>query len=227
MATPYLLDNGHWSRYPQSLIDTFKLRLRQDALTGDLYWTEHPSVAKRFRGKKAGCVCNDAGNTSRKAKNSIAPEHWVIAVGVSGKRYKGHQIAFALTHGYCPEQIDHFDGNSLNNRIGNLVDQTAVLSDVERTAASRNLAKKRVPDRPGLSRGIYLTKTGRYRVRLRDPRLGRGPDGLRFKERYIGTFDTLEEAERARDEAYVTYRDPMINFIPPLRTNVEFPSLHI
>ena len=41
-------------------------------------------------------------------------------VKVDGQRYAVHRIVFYMTHGYCPEYIDHVDGNGLNNHPENL-----------------------------------------------------------------------------------------------------------
>lgn len=38
----------------------------------------------------------------------------------NGKDYKNHRIIFFLHNGYCPDCIDHIDGNPQNNRINNL-----------------------------------------------------------------------------------------------------------
>ena len=39
---------------------------------------------------------------------------------VDYKIYGEHQLVFMYHHGYIPEQIDHIDGNKLNNKIENL-----------------------------------------------------------------------------------------------------------
>lgn len=36
------------------------------------------------------------------------------------KKYFNHRIVFFLHHGYCPDYIDHIDGNRSNNKIENL-----------------------------------------------------------------------------------------------------------
>lgn len=39
---------------------------------------------------------------------------------LKGKKVRLHRVIFAIVHGYLPEQIDHIDGDSLNNKIENL-----------------------------------------------------------------------------------------------------------
>ena len=43
-----------------------------------------------------------------------------VFVKIDGQRYSAHRLIFFMAHGYCPEYIDHVDGNGLNNKIENL-----------------------------------------------------------------------------------------------------------
>ena len=43
---------------------------------------------------------------------------------VDGKYMLVHRIIFAIHNGYLPKSVDHADGNSLNNRPGNLREAT-------------------------------------------------------------------------------------------------------
>jgi len=72
---------------------------------GALFWKI--SSGKVKKGDKAGCVRGNRGYES---------------VGIDGKRYGTHQLVWILFNGLYEKslQIDHIDGNKLNNRIENL-----------------------------------------------------------------------------------------------------------
>lgn len=92
-------------------IELIKSMLRYDPATGDLYWTDVQT--KAFRGKKAGTL--DA--------------HGYINLSIKRKRYKAHRVAWLLTYGTWPNgEIDHIDGDKLNNRIENLREATSQLN---------------------------------------------------------------------------------------------------
>ena len=41
-------------------------------------------------------------------------------IKINGKLYSEHRLIFLYHYGYIPKEIDHIDGNSLNNDINNL-----------------------------------------------------------------------------------------------------------
>lgn len=47
-----------------------------------------------------------------------------IKIGVNGRHYKAHRIAWLLIHGYWPEEIDHINGDGYDNRLSNLREVT-------------------------------------------------------------------------------------------------------
>lgn len=74
---------------------------------GEIYW----KVSKTNRVK----VGDKAGSLSGSG---------YFQVHLNKKQIKLHQIIYSMHHGYIPKQIDHIDGNTLNNRIENLREAT-------------------------------------------------------------------------------------------------------
>lgn len=100
-------------------------------------------------------------------------------VRVDGRVYKAHRLAWFWTYGEWPKgQIDHIDGNPLNNRLGNL-------RDVSVSVNQQNMKRAKSNNKTGF--------------------LGVCPEGVRFKasitinrrQIYIGTFSTPELAHMA------------------------------
>ena len=111
--------------------DDVRSVLDYDPATGDMIWRERPvghfkdaSYQRRWNdrcaGKRAGCV-----------SGTIAYSR----INLSGNMYLVHRLVWLHVHGEWPsDQIDHIDGDRLNNRIGNL-------RAVTRTENARNSAR--------------------------------------------------------------------------------------
>jgi len=89
-------------------------RLHYNQETGDLTWK--PRVVnvptdktwnKKWAGKKAGTI----NNTGTKL---------YIRTALNNKRLYAHRIIFAMMFDSNPEEIDHINGNGLDNRLCNL-----------------------------------------------------------------------------------------------------------
>jgi hypothetical protein len=103
-----------------------------------------------------------------------------IRVRFDGKEYRAHRLIWELHFGEIPENmfIDHIDGNPKNNDINNLRLVTRQQNNANRS------------DKKGLPKGVSMYG-GKFRVRI--SYLG---------EAYsLGTFDTVEEAEKEYKEA--------------------------
>jgi hypothetical protein len=99
-------------------------------------------------------------------------------------RYKGKLVLMhRLILGFPPSKIDHRNGNGLDNRRENL----------RRATHSQNVRNgmKRSCNTSGYI-GVHFHKANRKWVAY---------VGLRYHVNYLGSFNTAEEAARARDEA--------------------------
>lgn len=133
---------------------------------GRLYWRENRGPRGRA-GDEAGWVyCSRLGL-----------QYWRIKV--DGKSYRAHRIIFLMHRGYLPDQIDHIDGNGLNNDIENLRAATSSQNNQNKGAPKNNTSG---------FKGVSLHKQTKKWVAT----ISHGG-----KLHYLGLFDTPEAAHQA------------------------------
>ena len=135
-------------------LEKAKSLVSYDPLTGSCVWKVSQGKAKA--GREAGMI--QAGYR----KLSIAYE-----------QIKLHRLVWFMSYGVWPSgQIDHIDGNKLNNRLSNL-------RDVSMSVNMQNRYATRTKE-SGLPYGVRLHKSGKFKASIT-----------------VGTFDTAEEASAA------------------------------
>ncbi len=94
-------------------------------------------------------------------------------VTICNEQVKIHRLAWFMIYGVWPSgQIDHIDGDKLNNRISNLRDVPMSINMQNRYAVRRKDS--------GLPYGVTRHRNGRFMANIR-----------------VGTYDTVEEAQEA------------------------------
>lgn len=134
-----------------------------DAASGDLRWK---TIPQHFKRAKVGDLVGAIGAKGYRV------------VGIARVYYLVHRIIWKMVTGSDPvDQIDHIDGDRLNNRWANF----------RPISNGQNIwnSKLRKDNALGV-KGVHL-KRGRYRAVLS----GNG------KQKHIGCFATLEEAAAA------------------------------
>lgn len=112
--------------------------------------------------------------------------YWVGTV--CGVRLYAHRTAWALHHGDWAEgEIDHINGNGLDNRIDNL-------RDVSRLVNRQN-AKLHKDNTSGVSGVCWAKNTGKWQAQIK----------VRTKMVYLGQFPDKTDAVAARREAERLY----------------------
>ena len=140
--------------------------LEYDAASGALIWRK--AMSSRA---KQGSV---AGADVRFCEQRVYRQ-----VGLLGKKYYGHVLAWLLATGHWPShEIDHIDGDGLNNAFANLRDVPHAI----------NCQNVRRPQRTSLT-GIQGVKrvAGGFSARIK-------LNGVRL---HLGTFHSSEDAHQA------------------------------
>lgn len=147
--------------------------------TGELKWKIRP--ADHFNTEE-GWRCTNA-RFAGKATGS-PDTYGYLQVGIAGRLYLSHRLAWALHYGAWPEgEIDHISGVKTDNRISNL----RVVSTKE-NCRNKRICKK---NRSGVT-GVYWYKSrAMWRAKIT-------VDG---KAKHIGYFGSIEEAQVARKAA--------------------------
>lgn len=146
--------------------------------TGQFLWKER-SVKRfnsRYANKPAGCI-----HTNQNGKQ-------YVTISINNKRYLAHRVAWLIYTGEWPKnEIDHINGNSLDNRICNL-------RDVTRSQNNKNLGigKKNKSGKVGVS---FLKKRKKWIADI----------SVNSKNKRLGYFDNKEDAIKARLKAETEY----------------------
>lgn len=157
--------------------------LAYDPETGEFRWLGRPgdiSWTTRFAGKIAGSVA---------ARGKPGSRIFYRQIRIGSRDYLAHRLAWLYMHGTMPEgtEIDHRDGDGLNNRIDNLRCATHAQNG-HNTGLRRNNTSgvKGVSWVPGRGKWVAMITEG-------------------GKQRSLGRYDTFEEAIEVRRTAEAAY----------------------
>ena len=106
---------------------------------------------------------------------------------IDGKIYKNHRLIFLMFYGWLPDQIDHIDRNSLNNKIENLRQAT--------NAENQRNSKVKVTSLSGIKNIKWEKRRKKWLVRLT----------INGQEKHFGYFSNLEIAKTKALEARKLY----------------------
>lgn len=138
---------------------------------GLLFWKIRNSKRVRI-GDVAGCRASDGR----------------ILVGIRGRIYKAHRIAWAITTGEWPkDMIDHVNGDPSDNRLCNLREAT-------KSQNMMNVGK--IKSNTSGIKGVGWSKASqKWRAYIR----------VNKKDIHLGLFENIEDAKKARIEAAIKY----------------------
>ena len=124
-------------------LEYFQSRLLYGRHSGDLIWRDG-----QCKGGQVGCIVeNKAGNQYR-----------FMSIGYEGKTYNFmvHQVIWFMCVEQWTDELDHIDGDGLNNRLVNLRPVTRAVNNMNHRKQRNNSS--------GLSGLSFLTSRGKWRA---------------------------------------------------------------
>ena len=165
--------------------------LTYDSETGELYHKPRPrdmfksdkdwkAWNTRYANKKAGYPAN--------TKPHLKFGYWKIHMSILGKHRLAHRIVWFMHYGEWPKnQIDHINGNNLDNRIENLRDVSNAENARNKTRFSNNTS--------GVTGVYWYERYKKWNVKC----------DMNGKSYNLGYFTHKEDAIAARKEAELKY----------------------
>lgn len=148
--------------------------LDYDPDTGVFTWRPRPPLTPRVRGWNT----SHAGKPAGTIKKSRTREY--VQICLNRKLHHAHRLAWLHHHGEWPaNNIDHINGDGLDNRIANLRDVTQ----------SQNCANAQISRNNAVGlKGVHWNKRrNRFTATIR----------VRRRSLFLGNYDSAEEAHRA------------------------------
>lgn len=139
--------------------------------------------------------CSKKGMVVGYIPKSITRNNRYITTKISGKHWCVHRLIFLWHNGYIPDQIDHINRNTLDNRIENLRETTASQNICNRKLFSNNTSGMK---------GVHWHKHKKKWFVYVD---------INKKRKSIGYFDDIELAELVSIEAREKYHKSFANHI--------------
>lgn len=134
----------------------------------------------RPRDGKNGFNSNFAGKRAGSISKHQKSDYSCIEIGINGKSYKAHHLAWLYMTGVFPDfQIDHDNRNSLDNRWENL----------KKSSYAKNTKNKSklITNTSGVT-GVHWSKQHNK---------WRAVGCVNYKKKHLGLFDDIEDAEKA------------------------------
>ena len=124
-------------------------------------------------------------NGARKGRPAGTIKDGYIRVSVNRKLLYAHRIIFLMHHGYLPEYIDHVNRDRSDNRIENL----------RECSSNQNARNTAVRANATGFKGVNFASKNRFRAYIT----------INKKQKFLGIYQTVEQAKKARVEAANKY----------------------
>jgi len=150
-----------------------------NAISGDFFWRHRPATI--FKTQAAFKIWN-VKFSGKEAFFTDTPEGYKRGV-IFKRPYKAHRVAWAVSYGEWPDQIDHIDHNRTNNKLSNL-------RNVSIFDNNRNVSRSKV-NTSGITGVSWDNRRGNWRAYIKT-------DGA---QKYLGCFSSISDAAHARKRA--------------------------
>jgi hypothetical protein len=163
--------------------DIIRLLIDYDPETGKLFWRARP--ASMFPTLRACYSWN--GRYAGKEAFTAQTAQGYLKGALFNRTFRAHRVAFAAFHGRWPDEVDHINGNGMDNRIDNL-------REVSRLENAKNLPMQRKNTSGHI--GVHWHKSARKWV---------ASIGVSGRVLHLGCFASIEQAVQAREAAAVEH----------------------
>lgn len=154
-------------------------RLSYDPISGHLFWKHSEKMSAQWNGRFA----NTRAGTLTSGKSGKVYEMIVIDY----KKYKCHRIIFKMFYGFDPREVDHINGNGLDNRIENLRSVSSIENQRNLRLQNHNTS--------GVA-GVCFNKTfNKWWAYMK----------INGKQKSLGYFELFENAVEARRKGEIEY----------------------
>lgn len=156
--------------------------LDYDPLTGDFIWRARPLNHFKDESYQARWNSRYAGSAT-----GIIGSNGYLRISIDNKKYYSHRLAWMITKGEWPQNVDHIDGCRTNNQISNLRSVTRSENQRNQKTSCRNTS--------GCLGVTVDRRTGKFIAQIK----------IFDKHIHLGVFSELSEAIKARNDANVKY----------------------
>ena len=150
--------------------------LRYDSKTGHFYWRKWRTGVRKNR--MVGCHAQSGGSKGRS---------WYVIIGIDGKIFSAHRLAYQYVTGKIPRHIDHINHNDLDNRWKNLREIAKITNHHNSRRQLRNIS--------GYTGVTWRADRNKWQARI-----------VFFgKTTFLGYFTKLQEAVAIRKTAELKF----------------------
>ena len=151
-----------------------------------LDYNPHTGIFTRLKGVKGYSVGSKVGSVNSDG---------YLRIMIDGRKYQSHRLAFLWMTGDWPkDEVDHIDGERMNNRWDNLREATQSQNQANSKIKSTNTS--------GLKGASFHKQRQKWLAQIQ----------INSRQRFLGYFDTKEEAHESYCSAAIKLQGEFARF---------------